>query len=104
MDQKQQRSRKPRAQLFDWSKFDPAMVASDGRPSLVEELTTYRDRLPELLQQPGAYVVIKGKTHKILPDRESALEYAMQQYWPAPALVKMIVASEPLNSLGGLTL
>lgn len=90
--------------LFNWSKFDPAMVKSDGRPSLVEELTTYRDRLPELLQHEGAYVVIKGKTYKILPDREAALEYAMKQYWPVPVLVKKIVDKEPLNSLGGAVL
>jgi hypothetical protein len=90
--------------LFDWSKFDPAMVESDGRPSLAEELTTYRDRLPELLQHEGAYVVIKGKTYKILPDREAALQYAMKRYWPVPVLVKKIVAKEPLDSLGGAVL
>ena len=90
--------------LFDWSKFDPAMVKSDGRPSLVEELTTYRDRLPELLQHEGAYVVIKGKSYKILPDREAALQYAMEQYWPVPVLVKKIVDKETLNSLGGAVL
>ena len=71
MDQRRrQRSRRPRTRLFDWSKFDPAMVESDGGPSLVEELTTYRDRLPELLQHEGAYVVIKGKTCEIQPDRD----------------------------------
>jgi hypothetical protein len=90
--------------LFDWSKFDPAMVKSDGRPSLIEELTTYRNRLPELLQHEGAYVVIKGKTYKILPDREAALQYAMKKYWPVPVLVKKIVDKEPLNSLGGAIL
>jgi len=80
------------------------MVESDGRPSLVEVLTTYRDRLPELLQHEGAYVVIKGKTFKILPEREAALEYAMKKHWPAPVLVKKIVGKEPLNSLGGAVL
>ncbi len=105
MDQRRrQRSRRPGVRLFDWSKFDPAMVDSDGRPSLVEELTTYRDRLPELLQHEGAYVVIKGKTYEILPDREAALQYAMKQYWPVPVLVKRIVGKEPLNSLGGAVL
>ena len=104
MDQRRERSRRPEARLFDWSKFDPAMVESDGRPSLVEELTTYRDQLPELLQHEGAYVVIKGKTYKILPDREAALQYAIEQYWPAPVLVKKIVDKEPLNSLGGAVL
>jgi UDP-N-acetylmuramyl tripeptide synthase len=104
MDQRRQRSRRPVARLFDWSKFDPAMVESDGRPSLVEELTTYRDRLPELIQHEGAYVVIKGKAYQILPDREAALRYAMEQYGPEPVLVKKIVGQEPLNSLGGASL
>ena len=98
------RSRKPVARLFDWSRFDPAMVKSDGRPSLVEELTTYRDRLPELLRHEGAYVVIKGQEYKILPDREAALEYALKRYWPEPALVQKIVAKQPFDTLGGAVL
>jgi hypothetical protein len=104
MDRRQERSRRPGARLFDWTKFDPAMAESDGRPSLVEELTTYRDRLPELLQHKGAYVVIQGKTYKILPDREAALQYAIERYGPVPVLVKEIVDKEPLNSLGGADL
>jgi hypothetical protein len=105
MDQRRrQQGRRPRARLFDWSKFDPAMAKGDGRPSLVEELTTYRDLLPELLRHEGAYVVIKGKSYEILPDRETALEYALKRYWPAPVLVKKIVGKEPLNSLGGADL
>ncbi len=104
MDRRQQRSRRPGVRRFDWSKFDPAMVKRDGRPSLAEELTTYRDHLPELLQHKGAYVVIKGNTYKIMPDGEAALKYAMEQYWPTPVLVKKIVDKEPLGSLGGATL
>ncbi len=104
MDQKQERVRRPRVRLFDRSKFEPSMVENNGQPSLVEELTTYRDRLPELLAHRGAYVVIKGKAHKILPDREAALEYAMKNYWPAPALAKQIVDKKPFHSLGGATL
>lgn len=80
------------------------MAESDGRPSLVEELTTYRDRLPELLQHEGAYVVIRGKAYTILPNREAALQYAMEQYGPEPVLVKKIVPREPWNSLGGAAL
>src|SRR3954464_15603073 len=102
MDQRRrQRRRRPATRLFDWSKFEPAMVESDGRPSLVEGLATYRDRLPELLQHEGAYVVIKGKAYKILPDREAALRYAMEQYRPEQASVKKIGGKEPWNSLGG---
>jgi hypothetical protein len=98
------RTRKLAVRYFDWSKFDPSMVKSDGRPSLVEELTTYRDRLPELLEHEGAYVVIKGQDYKILPDREAALEYAMKRYWPEPALVQQIVAKQPFDTLGGAVL
>ena len=99
------RIRKPAVRLFDWRKFDPSMVVtSDGRPSLVEEFTTYRDRLPELLRHEGAYVVIKGQEYKILPDREAALEYALKRYWPEPALVQKIVAKQPFDTLGGAVL
>lgn len=98
------RVRKPVSRAFAWSRFDPAMVKSDGRPSLVEELTTYRDHLPELLEHEGAYVVIKGRDFTILPDRETALEYAMKQYWPEPALVQQIVAEQRFDTLGGASL
>jgi hypothetical protein len=99
------RTRKPTVRLFDWRKFDPSMVMTgDGRPSLVEELTTYRDRLPELLEHRGSYVVIKGRDCEILPDRESALEYALKRYGPEPALVQEIVAEQPYDTLGGASL
>jgi len=96
--------RKPQVFLFDWKMFDPSMVEGGDMSSLVEELTTYRDRLPELLQHEGAYVVIKGSTYQILPDREAALRYSMERYWPEPVLVKRIVAKEPVESLGGAVL
>ena len=95
------RRRKPAARLFDWSRFDPAMLAGDGGPSLVEELTTYRDRLPELLAREGAYVVIKGRDCTILEDRDAALRYAVEHYGAEPVLVKKIVAQEPVRGLGG---
>ena len=101
---RKKRSRKPAVRLFDWRKFDPSMVNSDGRPSLVEELTTYRDRLTELLEHEGEYVVIKGQEYKILPDREAALGYALDHYWPEPALVQKIVAKQPYDTLGGAVL
>ena len=97
-------SRKPAVDLFDWRKFEPSMVKGDGGPSLVEELTTYRDHLEELLEHEGSYVVIKGREYKILPDREAALEYALKRYWPEPALVQQIVAKQPFDTLGGAIL
>jgi hypothetical protein len=99
------RIRKPAVRLFDWSKFEPSMVVTgDGRPSLVEEFTTYRDRLPELLEHEGAYVVIKGRDYQILPDREAAIQYSLDHHWPEPALVMKIVAKQPFDSLGGAVL
>jgi hypothetical protein len=103
MDQRRKpRYRKPRVRYFDWSKFDPSMVVErEGHPSMVEELTLYRDQLPELLQHEGKYVVIKGQDIKILPDREAALEYSLKQYWPEEAPVMKIVAKQPIESVGG---
>jgi hypothetical protein len=97
--------RKPRVQYFHWSKFEPSMVVErPGHPSLVEELMLYRDRLPELLQHEGEYVVIKGQDLKIFPDQDSAIEYSLKQYWPEHALVMEIVAKQPIISLGGAVL
>jgi hypothetical protein len=105
MDQRRKpRSRKPAARLFDWRKFEPSMFQGDGQPSLVEELTTYRDRLAELLEHEGQYVVIKGRDYKILPDREAALDYALKRYRHEPALVQQIVAKQPFDTLGGAVL
>lgn len=99
------RIRKPRVQYFHWSKFDPSMaVERPGRPSLVEEMTLYRDRLPELLRHEGKYVVIKGQDYKIFPDHDTALQYSLDRYWPEHALVMQIVASQPIESLGGAVL
>ncbi len=97
-------SRKPASRLFDWRRFDPAMVKSDDLPSLAEELTTYRDRLPELVEHEGEYVIIKGRECEILPDRESALQYALDHYWPEAALVHRIRAKQPYDSVGGAEL
>ena len=106
MDQRRKpRIRKPRVRYFDWSKWDPSMaVERPGRPALLEELTLYRDRLPELLQHEGKYVVIKGQDYRILPDRDAAIEYSLKQYWPEQALVMKIVAKQPIESLGGAIL
>jgi hypothetical protein len=106
MDQRRKpRIRKPRVRYFDWSKFEPSMAKSDGcGPSMVEELTLYRDRLPELLQHEGQYVVIKGQDYKLFPDHSAAMEYSLKRYWPDEALVMKIVAKQPFDSLGGAVL
>lgn len=93
------RSQRPR--LFDWRTFDPAMIPDDGAPSFVKELTTYRDRLPELLEHEGEYVVIKG--HEIIgfyPERVRALYEAASRFGNEPVLVKQVVAKEPVGTIG----
>jgi hypothetical protein len=106
MDQRRKSQiRKPKVRYFDWRRFKPSMVLKrEGQPYLVEELTTYHDRLAELLQHEGSYVVIKGKDYKIFPDRDSALEYSLKRYWPDRALVMKIVAKQPYDTLGGAVL
>jgi hypothetical protein len=96
------RPRMPKVQYFDWSKFEPSMFEPGVGPSLVEELITYRDLLPKLLKHEGLYVVIKGQDYKILPDREAALQYVVDQYGATPALVMKIVAKQRVESLGGV--
>ena len=106
MDQRRKSQiRKPKVRYFDWRRFKPSMVLKrEGQPYLVEEFTTYHDRLAELLQHEESYVVIKGQTCTILPDRDTAIEYSLKHYWPEHALVKQIVAKEPIESLGGAVL
>ncbi len=73
--------------------FDPTKVVGDQ--TLLEELTTYRDNLDELLQRKGDYVLIKGrKVIGTFADRQEAIEKAYDLYGGQPALVKQIVARE----------
>src|SRR4051794_13292411 len=93
--------RGPSARIFDWRRFDPAMIADDGAASLADELATYHDRLQELLRHEGQYVLIKG--HEVIgiyPDREQALHEAVDRFRTEPVLVKQIVAREPVRQLG----
>lgn len=89
----------PGVPVFDWSTFDPSMIPPGGR--FADELTTYRDRLPELLAREGEYVVIKGRdVVGIFPTRQGAIREAIGEFGDQPALVKKIVAREPLAVLG----
>jgi hypothetical protein len=92
---------KPRARIFDWRTFDPTMIADDGAAPLAEELSTYRDRLNELLRRKGCYVLIKGrKVVGIFRAREQALRAAVHRFGDEPVLVKQIVAKERIRELG----
>ena len=85
----------------DWHDFDPSQI--EGDQTLVEELTTYRDHLDELLERPGDYVLIKGKqVIGIFADRQEAIVKAYELFEGEPALVKKIVEKEPLYTLGGV--
>ncbi len=83
--------------------FDPSKVVGDR--TLIEELTTYRDHLDELLKRKGDYVLIKGqRIIGIFADRQEAIEKAYDLFAEEPALVKQIVERERIHSLGGVIL
>jgi hypothetical protein len=90
------RRRTPKIPMFRWRDFDPSLIEDDGHPSLAEELTTYRDRLTELMRDEGKYVLIKGReVIGIYPDGQQALSEAVARFRGEPALVKRIVEEEP---------
>jgi len=87
----------------DWHDYDPSQVKGDQ--TLIEELTTYRDHLDELLERTGDYVLIKGRqVIGIFADRQEAIEKAYNLFGGEPALVKQIVEKEPMRTLGGAIL
>ena len=97
-------SKRPRAKpsptvpMFDWRAFDPSAIPDDGDYSFRDELTTYRDRLDELLEHEGEYVVIKGcEIIGFYTDETRALFEAARRFGEEPALVKKIVAREPIG-------
>jgi hypothetical protein len=98
-------TQKPRYQprFRNWRTFDPSKVVGDR--TLIEELTTYRDHLDELLKRKGDYVLIKGRqVIGIFADRQEAIEKAYDLFGGQPALVKQIVARERIHTLGGVIL
>lgn len=95
--------RPPRTLSRDWHTYDPTTV--EGDQTLLEELITYKEHLDELLEREGDYVVIKGRqVVGIFADREDAMEKAVDLYGTEPALIKRIVAREPVFTLGGAAL
>lgn len=83
-----------------WRDFDPDTLTGKLR-SLATELTTYRDRLDEILAHRGEYVVIRGReVIGYAPDIEGAIEL-VKPLRPAPCLVKQVVEFEPVAHLGG---
>jgi hypothetical protein len=90
---------------FDWRTFEPAMLEGGAKAPLATELITYRDRLDELLQHKGEYVVIKGREIAgFFRNRRSAVEAAVAAYGPGPCLVKKVVEKEPIRRIGHASL
>ncbi len=81
------------------------MLEGGAKAPLATELVTYRDRLDELLQHEGEYVVIKGQEIAgYFRDRRSAVESAIATYGPGPFLVKKVVEKEPVRRIGHASL
>jgi hypothetical protein len=94
------RKRRPQPRFINWRTFDP--TKDEGDRTLLEELITYKDHLEELLKRKGDYVLIKGRqVVGIFSEREQAVERAYDLFGGQPALVKQIVAKEPIHTLGG---
>jgi hypothetical protein len=87
----------------DWRTYDPRKV--EGDQTLLEELITYKDHLEELLERKEDYVLIKGRRIiGIFADRQEAIEKAIALFGTEPALIKRIVAREPIVTLVGAAL
>jgi hypothetical protein len=87
--------RRPQPPSRDWHTHDPTKV--EGDQTLLD-----KDHLDELLQRKGDYVLIKGRRIiGIFADRQDAIEKAVALFGTEPALIKRIVAREPILTLGG---
>ncbi len=87
--------------FIDWRDFEPSWLPGGEQAPLATELITYRDRLDELLEHKGQFVVIKGKSVLgYYRDLSSALAAAFQEFGAVPVLVKQIVDMEPVRQLG----
>ena len=87
----------PHREYFDWRRFDPAIHIDETAP-MAEELITYAERLDELLAHEGQYVLIKGReVVGIFSERGAALDEAVDRFGDYPAMVKKIVALQPIE-------
>jgi hypothetical protein len=74
-----------------------------GSNGLTEELTTYKDKLSDLLPREGAFVLIKGReVIGVYSAPEDALAAALARFEAQRVLIKQIVAKEPIHSSGGI--
>jgi hypothetical protein len=92
-------------EFFDWRTFEPSMLEGGAKAPLATELVTYRERLDEILQHEGEYVVIKGREIAgFFCNRRSAVDAAVAAYGPGPYLVKKVVQKEPVRRIGHASL
>lgn len=62
------------------------------------ELTTYRERLPELVQHEGKYVLIHGDSvADVFDTYQDALRQGYKQFGLEPFLVKQIQSTERIH-------
>jgi hypothetical protein len=89
-------SRLPAATIIDWRTLDPATIHG--------ELRNYRDKIEELLDQAaGQYVLIADQNIiAYFPDLESAASHAEDFFRDRSLLIKKVVATEPVHTLGGV--
>lgn len=72
---------------------------------LEREVATYREKLPELLQHEGKYVLISGNSViDIFATYEDALRRGYREFRDDPFLVKQIYATEPVYFVPSLFL
>jgi hypothetical protein len=99
------RWRAPKPRMFDWSKYDPATTRHLGKDPMIDEMVTYRDRLPELLKDEGKYVLIKGtEVVGIFENYEEAIKQAIDRFRDAPVFIKQIAQKEIMAQFGGVIL
>ena len=89
--------------FINWRDFDPSCLPGGAHAALATELVTYRDRLDELLEHTGQFVVIKETTILgFYRDRGTALAAAYEAFGAKPVLVKQVVEMEPVRRLGNV--
>ncbi len=87
--------------VIDWRTLDPSTIRGDGVP--VEELHFYQEHLEGLLRAgEGRYVLIVGRDVIAFFDNiEAAAGHAEEHYRDKAVLIKRVVASGPIHTLGG---
>ena len=96
--------RPPRTLSRDWHSYDPTKV--EGDQTLIEELITYKEHLDELLERKGDYASSSrgARWSGSSPIVRLRWESRFNLFGTEPALIKRIVASEPVVTLGGAAL